>query len=93
MVRLRGVVPPFPAKGETPATVDARGGRRSGGGGMSADTPQEGRKFKPDRDAPAWHGRYEPYDLAKEFLIALVVVVHPGGRPGRGVRLARRASR
>jgi len=33
------------------------------------------RKFKVDRDAVTWHGRYEPYDLAKEFLIALLVVV------------------
>ena len=33
------------------------------------------RKFKPDRDVADWHGRYVPYDLAKEFLVALVVVV------------------
>jgi len=32
------------------------------------------RRFKVDRDAVEWHGRYEPYDLAKEFLIAFVVV-------------------
>jgi len=32
------------------------------------------RTFKVDRDAVTWRGRYEPYDLAKEFLIALVVV-------------------
>jgi len=43
---------------------------------MSAHTsPGRTRTFKVDRDAVAWHGRYEPYDLAKEFLIALVVVV------------------
>src|SRR5580704_7319072 len=30
--------------------------------------------FKPDRDVEEWHGRYLPYDLVKEFLIALVVV-------------------
>jgi hypothetical protein len=33
------------------------------------------RKFKVDRDSVVWHGRYEPYDLAKEFVIALVVVI------------------
>ena len=32
------------------------------------------RSFKPDRDVEEWHGRYVPYDLVKEFLIALVVV-------------------
>jgi hypothetical protein len=42
---------------------------------MSAHTPKQTRRFKPDRDVPDWHGRYEPYDLVKEFLIALVVVV------------------
>ena len=41
---------------------------------MSADTHTKARKFVQDRDAVAWKGRYEPYDLAKEFLIALVVV-------------------
>jgi len=42
---------------------------------MSAGTPaRKARAFKADRDAVAWHGRYEPYDLAKEFLIAFVVV-------------------
>jgi hypothetical protein len=41
---------------------------------MSADTHRKPRKFVQDRDAVAWKGRYEPYDLAKEFLIALVVV-------------------
>ena len=30
--------------------------------------------FKPDRDVEEWHGRYLPYDLVKEFVIALVVV-------------------
>jgi hypothetical protein len=33
------------------------------------------RRFNPDRDVAEWHGKYEPYDLVKEFLIALVVVV------------------
>ena len=44
---------------------------------MSADTHQvkKPRKFKADRDVAPWKGRYVPYDLAKEFLIALVVVV------------------
>jgi hypothetical protein len=42
---------------------------------MSADSHTKPRKFVQDRDAVEWHGRYEPYDLAKEFLIALVVVV------------------
>ncbi|HVB93705.1 MAG TPA: hypothetical protein VND67_05240 [Acidimicrobiales bacterium] len=33
------------------------------------------RRFKPDRDVEEWHGKYLPYDLVKEFLIALAVVV------------------
>jgi hypothetical protein len=33
------------------------------------------RRFNPDRDAVEWTGAYRPYDLVKEFLIALVVVV------------------
>ncbi len=33
------------------------------------------RRYKPDRDADEWHGRYVPYDLVKEFLIALLVVI------------------
>ncbi len=37
-------------------------------------TPRR-RKFNPDRDVVEWHGPYEPYDLVKEFIIALVVVV------------------
>src|ERR1700680_4328554 len=32
------------------------------------------RRFNPDRDVEEWHGRYLPYDLVKEFVIALVVV-------------------
>ncbi len=32
------------------------------------------RSFKPDRDVEEWHGKYVPYDLVKEFIIALVVV-------------------
>jgi len=45
---------------------------------MTADTAKghgKPRKFVQDRDAVVWHGRYEPYDLAKEFLVALIVVV------------------
>jgi hypothetical protein len=43
----------------------------------SAEGPLHGRgrKFNPDRDVEEWHGRYLPYDLVKEFLIALVVVI------------------
>jgi hypothetical protein len=40
----------------------------------AARATRKARPFKVDRDAVAWHGRYEPYDLAKEFLIAFVVV-------------------
>jgi hypothetical protein len=36
---------------------------------------RHGRRFNPDRDVEEWHGRYYPYDLVKEFLVALVVVV------------------
>jgi len=32
------------------------------------------RAFKPDRDVEEWHGKYVPYDLIKEFIIAFVVV-------------------
>jgi len=32
------------------------------------------RKFKPDRDVAEWQGPYEPYDIVKEFVIALLVV-------------------
>jgi len=31
-------------------------------------------RFNPDRDVAEWHGAYRPYDLVKEFIIALVVV-------------------
>jgi len=41
---------------------------------MSADTHRKPKKFVQDRDATVWHGAYEPYDLAKEFLLAFVVV-------------------
>ena len=34
-----------------------------------------GRRFNPDRDVEEWHGKYLPYDLVKEFLVALLVVV------------------
>jgi len=33
-----------------------------------------GAKFNPDRDVADWTGPYRPYDLVKEFLIALFVV-------------------
>jgi hypothetical protein len=33
------------------------------------------RRFKPDRDVEEWHGRYVPYDIVKEFLIAFAVVI------------------
>jgi hypothetical protein len=36
--------------------------------------PHRRRRFNPDRDVEEWHGRYLPYDLVKEFIIALVVV-------------------
>jgi hypothetical protein len=46
----------------------------------AADRPHRtGRHFNPDRDVEEWHGKYYPYDLVKEFLIALVVVVLGGG--------------
>ena len=45
----------------TAATGNATGSRRR-------------RRFNPDRDVAEWHGKYVPYDLVKEFLIALVVV-------------------
>jgi hypothetical protein len=42
---------------------------------MSAHTStKKVRPFKVDRDAATWHGRYERYDLAKEFLVAFIVV-------------------
>jgi hypothetical protein len=45
----------------TPSAPGAGGSHRS-------------RRFKPDRDVEEWHGSYLPYDLVKEFLVALVVV-------------------
>ena len=33
------------------------------------------RRFNPDRDVEEWHGKYLPYDLVKEFVIAFVVVI------------------
>ncbi|MGD0311963.1 MAG: hypothetical protein ABSC90_05840 [Acidimicrobiales bacterium] len=41
----------------------------------SAATHGIGRRFRPDRDVEEWHGKYVPYDLVKEFLVALTVVV------------------
>ena len=89
LVRRRGIVPPFAAKGAAPAPADApdpnAGGRRRccpgprygpyGIDAMSAATKETGRRrFKPDRDVEEWHGPYVPYDLVKEVLVALVVV-------------------
>jgi hypothetical protein len=42
---------------------------------MSADSHKKRRPFKQDRDVAEWRGRYVPYDLAKEGLIAFIVVV------------------
>jgi hypothetical protein len=45
---------------------------------MSAGSTRSHRrpkKFVQDRDVPEWHGRYEPYDLVKEVLVAFVAVV------------------
>ncbi len=41
----------------------------------ATDPVRRGRRFNPDRDVEEWHGAYLPYDLVKEFLVALVVVV------------------
>ncbi len=40
----------------------------------TAGGPRRKRSFNPDRDVEEWHGKYVPYDLVKEFIIALVVV-------------------
>ena len=39
-----------------------------------AGSSRRPRRFKPDRDVAEWHGKYRPYDLVKEFVIALIVV-------------------
>jgi hypothetical protein len=39
-----------------------------------SDTPTKTRRFKPDRDVKEWHGRYVPYDIVKEFTVALLAV-------------------
>lgn len=37
-------------------------------------TPTAGRRrFRPDRDVAEWSGSYRPYDLVKEFTVALLV--------------------
>ena len=42
---------------------------------MSAAThTKKVRRFNPDRDVEEWHGKYLPYDLIKEGIIAIVVV-------------------
>jgi hypothetical protein len=43
--------------------------------GTETRTSRRTHSFKPDRDVEEWHGKYVPYDLVKEFLIALIVVV------------------
>ncbi len=43
--------------------------------GSEGTSHRMGRRFNPDRDVAEWHGKYEPYDLVKEFLTALLVVV------------------
>ena len=60
-------------------TAQARGRLRPTTGSevqaMSAEVDQErtgqAPKFNPDRDVHEWHGSYVPYDLVKEFLVAL----------------------
>ena len=41
---------------------------------MSSSTERtshrKSRRFNPDRDVAEWHGKYLPYDLVKEFLVA-----------------------
>lgn len=43
----------------------------SGSTGTAGTRP---RRFRPDRDVEEWTGAYRPYDLVKEFVVALVVV-------------------
>ncbi len=43
--------------------------------GAEVSTSRRTHSFKPDRDVEEWHGKYVPYDLVKEFLIALIVIV------------------
>jgi hypothetical protein len=40
---------------------------------VSAGAPKR-RRFKPDRDVKEWKGRYVPYDIVKEGVVALVLV-------------------
>src|SRR5664280_952788 len=40
----------------------------------SATTDRK-RRFRPDRDVEEWHGKYYPYDLIKEGIIAFIVVL------------------
>jgi hypothetical protein len=42
---------------------------------IQTEGPRRSRHFNPDRDVEEWHGKYLPYDLVKEFIIALIVVV------------------
>lgn len=45
---------------------------------MTVESPRQHsrrRRFNPDRDVVEWNGPYLPYDLVKEFLVALAVVV------------------
>src|ERR1035441_10729936 len=38
-------------------------------------TADRKRRFRPDRDVEEWHGKYYPYDLIKEGIIAFIVVL------------------
>jgi hypothetical protein len=38
-------------------------------------TTDRNRRFRPDRDVEEWHGKYYPYDLIKEGIIAFIVVL------------------
>jgi hypothetical protein len=42
---------------------------------MSTAPARTSRRFMPDRDVAEWTGPYAPYDLVKEFLVAMAVVV------------------
>ena len=82
LVRRRGVVPPFapPGLGAAGARTrdrvgDGRWPRQGRGPAMSGGAgTKRHRPFNPDRDVEEWHGKYLPYDLVKEFIIAFVVV-------------------
>ena len=82
LVRRRGVVPPFAPPehlGEDAELGGSQGGDDARRDAMRPSTEtnpnRRGRRFNPDRDVEEWHGKYLPYDLVKEFLVALLVVV------------------